>query len=130
MIVELPNGETLELESPTLASLLVCGGNMSGIAKAVWADERVAATSARTEAIYAAAVWGLDVFAMTDEALDFAALIAPELPSVYLGIADRSLAWRLDKALRTRLLEPHDPVPAYNAPSEPPRMNEGAPDAS
>jgi hypothetical protein len=107
MIVELvPDGPSLELEEPSRAALLSCGGSMHGVARTAWADRSIDIDSARTDAVFAAARWALWGFAASEDGLEFAqqCLFWGTTPAREMHIEEPGLADVLNSACRQALL--------------------------
>ena len=102
MNVRLPSGHVAPLEPAGLMRLLACGGTISGLCRAVWAQPDVDVDTmiyAGRDDACAIARWALLDFCETDEAAELAALCQTygQTPSERLGVTDRPLAFDFDQ---------------------------------
>ena len=107
MLVRLPSGAVAPLEVPDLSSLLSAGGDLASIAAASFAHEDVEVDELIDSDRRFVVEWALAEFCGTDEALRlvFVAREWGRTPAQVIGLADLPLAWDLEDALYTRLME-------------------------
>ena len=107
MLIRLPSGAVAPLEVPDLSALLPAGGDLAAIAAASFAHEDVEADELIDSDRRFVVEWAVKAFCETDEALRlvFVASERWRSPAQVIGLADLPLAWDLEDALHTRLME-------------------------
>ena len=107
MLVRLPSGAVAPLEVPDLSALLPAGGDLAAIAAASFTHEEVEVDELLESDRRFVAEWAMGAFCETDEALNLAFVASGwgRSPAQVIGLADLPLAWDLDHALYTRLME-------------------------
>ena len=106
-IVILPSGARAPLEVPGLMPLLTGGGSVLAIAGATFAHDEVDVEGLDAEDLFCVALWGLDAFAASPEAVTLALVCETyrEAPGQRCGITDPALAWALDSGCMLALKE-------------------------
>ena len=106
-LIRLPSGALAPLEPPGLLPLLSGGGSVLAVARATLAHDEVDAEALSDEDAFCIALWGLDRFAASPEAVTLAMVCEAyrEAPARRCGIADPALAWALDSGCLLTLKE-------------------------
>ncbi len=106
-LVRLPSGARAPLEAPGLLPLLTGGGSVLAVARATLAHDEVDASALSEEDAFCVALWGLDAFAASPEAVTLAMACEAyrEAPARRCGITDPALAWALDSGCLLTLKE-------------------------
>ncbi len=118
-LVRLPSGARAPLEAPGLLPLLTGGGSVLAITRATLAHDEVDASALSEEDAFCVALWGIDAFAASPEAVTLAMVCEAyrEAPSRRCGISDPALAWTLDSGCLLTLKEAR--IEARREPDEP-----------
>ncbi len=105
MLVRLHSGVTVSVEPPDTTALLGCDGSNEGLARVVLVLPDIDVAALDLQHHYMLAEYAIDAFVPTDEGLSMglACHTFSVLPSVRLGIVDRSIAWQLDVGLAKRV---------------------------
>lgn len=121
-LVPLPSGAVAPLEEPGLLPLLSGGGGTLAIARATLAHAEVDADALTPEDLFCVALWGLEAFADSGEAVTLAkACVAfGEPPSRRMGLSDPTLAWALDSGCLLSLKKARAADPNQDGPEDDP----------
>ncbi len=106
MLVTLPSGAVAPLEVPGLIPLLTGGGGLLAVARATLAHAEVDAEALTPEDLFCVALWGLEAFADSDDAVPLVAVceMFGKTPAEYLR-ENGPLEWALDSGCLLSLKE-------------------------